>query len=866
MAVFLGFYQSLLERERMHHFKRFFLLGALVASLVIPALVFTEYVEAAAPSYAPPQTNSYASQEMPLAGEPVTDKDVINWSLLLWTIYSLGLILFGLRFVKHLYQILQRIRKNPKLKLKAITQVLLREKMPPHTFFSYIFLNKEALEKNTIPKEVLIHEETHAKQVHSLDVMFIELLQVILWFNPLLILFKKNIKLNHEFLADGAVLKDNVPTKSYQNTLLSFLSTASEKKYQSVEMANAINYSSIKKRIKVMKKRTSKKSILVRVFLLLPLLVLLISGFCERKTIHTYQNQLSINGIWLEKVMEQYVFSIASDGKKLKFYSGKSEIPIVNINGLYYVQYPTTMSPLTFNEKRTVLKFQGKEYVRFEDSNRKKYEGQWENNDASIKLNIENYNSAFICHLTTNGQTNKFYPTGASSKGFGFSYGNEFWMFELKDGVLVDSRGNIFKRSSNPLSPSTRRNPLSTNGLTKAELVEYEDLSIKYSRGSRLLFSEMQRMLQLQNRMSKEQKRNHKIAFKPLAKSQQTSASREQMREYNALARKYNEMPRDNMHILTKEVERMKYIHSIMSEKQKADAEPFPDFPEPPAPPKAPKVISDRQYASNQIDSIIKTQDPSDEPIRNNASGSFYLPSPPLPPAPVSPLDHVIEMAKKGATFYFEGKKISSDKAIELLKKNKNLNIETTNSKSKKPKVKISKAPISIGKIKDQPSLETGNIKVNGKELFYTKKGGITTYHDNNGERVDAQGQKLTTLPKRKPTYYFNGEQISSARAHELLRNNTSIQVGTEDIIEEEYAIVLIDLNAYTAQDYNKNTNHNALIDLTEMISKGASFYYNDEPITTEKALWLTQNDEIERVQTVGSKNGRPKVYFWKKV
>ncbi|MEM1258821.1 MAG: hypothetical protein AAGH81_09840 [Bacteroidota bacterium] len=76
-------------------------------------------------------------------------------------------------------------------------------------------------------------------------------------------------------------------------------------------------------------------------------------------------------------------------------------------------------------------------------------------------------------------------------------------------------------------------------------------------------------------------------------------------------------------------------------------------------------------------------------------------------------------------------------------------------------------------------------------------------------------------MPKRKPTYYFNGEQISSVRAHELLRNNTSIQVGTEDVTEEEYAIVLMDLNARTTNDYNKNTNHNALIDLTEMISKG---------------------------------------------
>ena len=70
--------------------------------------------------------------------------------------------------------------------------------------------------------------------------------------------------------------------------------------------------------------------------------------------------------------------------------------------------------------------------------------------------------------------------------------------------------------------------------------------------------------------------------------------------------------------------------------------------------------------------------------------------NPPPPPPPKSPLDHVIEMAKKGAVFYLEGKEISSDKAIDALKKNKSLNIETKASNSKKPKVYITKKPITI--------------------------------------------------------------------------------------------------------------------------------------------------------------------------
>ena len=268
----------------MHVFKRFFLLGSLVLSLIIPALVFTEYVEAAPVSEIEfidaPQTDfSNDAIHVPQALE----SDVSDVAPLLWTVYFIGLFFFGLKFLRNLLQIFRRIRRNPKHKLNRFTQVLLKEKIPPHTFFSYIFLNKTKLEANEIPKEVLLHEETHAHQKHSYDVVLVEFLQVIFWVNPLVYFIKKAIKLNHEFLADQAVLKRDIDKTTYQNTLLSYLSPDSEKKYQP-KLANAINYSSIKKRFTVMKTHTSKKAIYLRTLLLLPLLVGLLYGFSNTKT------------------------------------------------------------------------------------------------------------------------------------------------------------------------------------------------------------------------------------------------------------------------------------------------------------------------------------------------------------------------------------------------------------------------------------------------------------------------------------------------------------------------------------------------------------------------------------------------------
>ena len=69
----------------------------------------------------------------------------------------------------------------------------------------------------------------------------------------------------------------------------------------------------------------------------------------------------------------------------------------------------------------------------------------------------------------------------------------------------------------------------------------------------------------------------------------------------------------------------------------------------------------------------------------------------PPPPIPPNPLDHMIELAKKSAIFYYEDTKISSDKAIDIVKKNKSINIQVIGHDTKKPTVKLSKKPITVG-------------------------------------------------------------------------------------------------------------------------------------------------------------------------
>ncbi|TMU54508.1 M56 family metallopeptidase [Flagellimonas algicola] len=287
LVVLFLFYKLFLEKESIHTFKRFYLLGALVLSLIIPLLVFVEYIDAPITQEMDtlPLFNTGEVLETPNTLSPTFDLIAIAWS-----IYGLGLLLFGLKFIQNFVQITNRIRKNQKRKFPHCTHVLLQEQMPPHTFFRFIFLNKYKLENNEIPHEVLVHEETHVTQKHSWDIIFIELLQVALWFNPLILLCKKAIKLNHEFLADQAVLSQNEDITGYQNILLAF-STPHKSKQNQPALSNAIHYSSIKKRLTVMKSITSKKSMIIRNLLLLPIAALLLISFSTRKTIVKTQHE-----------------------------------------------------------------------------------------------------------------------------------------------------------------------------------------------------------------------------------------------------------------------------------------------------------------------------------------------------------------------------------------------------------------------------------------------------------------------------------------------------------------------------------------------------------------------------------------------
>lgn len=279
LTVFLGFYHLVLEREKMHQFNRFYLLGSIVISLAIPFLTF-EIIKIVPVIQAIEPLNMTITPGMipdnEIQANSISREENINLiSFILWSLYGIICFLLLLRFGKNIWKLISKSKLNPIVKYKNATLILIEEKTLPHTFLNSIFINFEDYNNQKIEDELYAHELVHVTQRHTLDILFIEFMRVIFWFNPIFIFYKNAIQLNHEFLADEEIVKTYNNVSFYQNLLL-------QKGFgtKTVYLASNLNYLVTKKRLIMMTKNTSQKIALLKKVAIVPILGVLIYFFC----------------------------------------------------------------------------------------------------------------------------------------------------------------------------------------------------------------------------------------------------------------------------------------------------------------------------------------------------------------------------------------------------------------------------------------------------------------------------------------------------------------------------------------------------------------------------------------------------------
>jgi beta-lactamase regulating signal transducer with metallopeptidase domain len=193
----------------------------------------------------------------------------VNWTAIAIDIYLFITAVFLLRILLQVIFLAFNYIKSEKLKRKDCVLLFNHKFRNTFSFFDWIFISPGQIKKEDL-ENIIIHERIHATQFHTLDLIVIELLTAVMWFNPLIWMMKNSIQLVHEYLADEGALKTGIDQHRYQALLINQIT---EDKL--ISLSSSFNHSLIKKRMKMMLNKKFNRRSNLKIMALLPLAAVL---------------------------------------------------------------------------------------------------------------------------------------------------------------------------------------------------------------------------------------------------------------------------------------------------------------------------------------------------------------------------------------------------------------------------------------------------------------------------------------------------------------------------------------------------------------------------------------------------------------
>jgi TonB family protein len=197
LLLFLLLYKTLLSKETQFSYRRFYLLGALLLSLLFPWLTIGTPTEVV-----PTLSETLPNHWLPSAGEQPQAEAIqptLNfWELAFW-LYG---VVAGLMFLRFVYQVIKLIQEAGKRKTDLSVIEVDNASFIAFSFFKLVFISKAFNLTEADKQRILQHEKVHIRKWHSIDMVLIELVRIVFWFNPLLNYYKKEMSMVHEFEAD----------------------------------------------------------------------------------------------------------------------------------------------------------------------------------------------------------------------------------------------------------------------------------------------------------------------------------------------------------------------------------------------------------------------------------------------------------------------------------------------------------------------------------------------------------------------------------------------------------------------------------------------------------------------------------------
>jgi len=275
-AVLFGYYWFFLRNKVFHVYNRFYLLAIIIISVGLPLIKFNIFHNDAN------KPTVIKMLQVVRAGDEYMDEIIIgapakaNLSFVdsLPFIYAIISAAFLIMLVQMLVTIFNLLKKNEKIYLENF-QIINTDgaKGTPFSFFNFIFWNNQIDMNSPSGNKIFKHEIAHVQEKHSWDKMFINIILIVFWSNPIFWLIRKELSMIHEFIADKKAVEDG-DTSAFAAMILK--ATFPQKTFY---ITNSFFYSPIKRRIMMLTKQQHPRMNYISRLLVLPLLVIVFGAF-----------------------------------------------------------------------------------------------------------------------------------------------------------------------------------------------------------------------------------------------------------------------------------------------------------------------------------------------------------------------------------------------------------------------------------------------------------------------------------------------------------------------------------------------------------------------------------------------------------
>jgi len=271
IAVFYLFFLFFLGRDTMYERNRIFVLLSFLSALILPLVTIQTKQPLDIQFFGKDLTGvtiNDSAGALPVADESLS---LFNWKQIIFLIYLSGVFLSGMKLLAEIISLQFLIQRQKRNGSNIIS--LKNHKSSGFSAFGHIFIDSGLIPEEA--QEIINHEQKHLNQYHFFDLLFVELLKVLQWFNPFIYFFDRSLRAIHEFQADKECLNSGITVQNYQGLMLNQVFRV--KVFGAADSFS--NPTLIKKRMIMMTKKRSRALTNLKIILIIPVLVLLLISF-----------------------------------------------------------------------------------------------------------------------------------------------------------------------------------------------------------------------------------------------------------------------------------------------------------------------------------------------------------------------------------------------------------------------------------------------------------------------------------------------------------------------------------------------------------------------------------------------------------